>query len=335
MTLSLSKTMSNQELGEVFSFIGQVLAANGENQFRVRSYQNAAVVIEQQNEPLYEQYARGVKLEELPAIGETIAKKLGELFTTGTIKAFEKYVKDIPEPVFFLCKVPGIGVKRATVLVDAFQLKKSETAIQQLLQAGKEHAIAILPGFGEKSEAQIVKTLTEFKEHKRMSYEEAHAIALEVIQMVQKCPGIEHVEMLGSLRRKSPTVGDVDLGAVAASPKEVAECLRRNKKVESIVAAGEGLIRLRLATGVQVDLKFATKEEWGSFLQHFTGSKEHNIVLRTRAIKMGKSLSEHGFDGKGCATEEEVYTTLGLRWIPPEERVGGDEFERYATIRGL
>jgi DNA polymerase (family 10) len=333
MKLNLSKHISNQELGEIFGFIGEVLALQGADRFRIRAYQNAAVVIEQQPEPLHEMFLNNPDFDKLPGIGAVLNAKLVELFTTGNVKALQEYVQDIPENVFILSKVPGIGAKRASLLISTFKLEDSKNVVQDLLKVAKDGQIRRLPVFGEKSELQLITMLENFQEKKRMPLSEAEPIALQLKQELEKCEGINRVEVLGSLRRKSPTVGDIDLGVAANSPKIVKDCLEKLPLIKRVVAFGEGSARVKLQDEHQVDIKFAPFSEWGSFLQHFTGSKEHNIRLRELAIKQGKSLSEHGIkmDGtqKKFASEEDFYAELGLKWVPPQERVGGEEINRY------
>ncbi len=333
MRLALSKTISNQELGQIFGFIGEVLALQGADRFRIRAYQNAAVVIEQQPEPLHEMFLNNPDFDNLPGIGKVLNEKLVELFTTGNVKALQEYVKDIPENVFILSKVPGIGAKRASLLIATFKLENSKNIVQDLLKVAKEGKIRVLPSFGEKSELQLITMLENFQEKKRMPLAEAEPIALKLKQELEKCEGINRVEVLGSLRRKSSTVGDIDLGVAADNSQIVKQCLEKLPLIKRIVAFGEGSARVKLQDEHQVDIKFAPFSEWGSFLQHFTGSKEHNIRLRELAIKQGKSLSEHGIKVEGKQhrfdSEEAFYADLGLNWVPPQERVGGDEINRY------
>ncbi len=334
MILPLSKTISNQDLGQILGFIAEVLALQGADRFRIRAYQNAAVVIEQQPEPLHEMFLSNPDFDNLPGIGKVLNEKLVELFTTGNVKALQDYVKDVPENVFKLSKVPGIGAKRASLLISTFKLEDSKNIIKDLLDIAKAGKIRVLPSFGEKSELQLITMLENFEEKKRLPFAEAEAVALKLKKELEGCDGVIQVEVLGSLRRQSTTVGDIDLGVATDNTSLLEQHLKTMPLIKRIVGFGEGSARVKLQDEHQVDIKFAPLTEWGSFLQHFTGSKEHNIRLREFALKQGKSLSEHGIkmDGtqKKFAKEDEFYAELGLKWIPPKERKGTDEISRYA-----
>jgi len=339
MKLPLSKTIGNQDLGDIFGFIGEVLALQGAQTFRIRAYQSAAVVIAQQPEPLHHLFLSNPDFDKLPGIGPTLNQKLVELFTTGNIKAFQEWVQDIPESVFELTKVPGLGVKRATVLAEKFSLKNAVTAIPDLRAHAEAGDIRDMPGFGEKSELQLLTALSNYTVHKRLPYEEAMLIANQLKKELEKSKDVIKVEVLGSLRRHTPTVGDIDIGAAITDLEKVTLFIRQLPSVKRVVAAGEGLVRVRLQDEHQVDIKFSSLEQWGAFLQHFTGSKEHNIKLREFALRQGKSLSEHGMKvqatnaGKTVSqafeTEEAFYAELGLSWIAPPDRVGGDEILQH------
>jgi DNA polymerase (family 10) len=339
MHLKLDKKMSNQEIAETFKFISGVLSLTDTNVFRVRAYQNAASVIEQLPEELHHMFLNNPDFDKLPGIGDTLHQKLTELFTTGTIKAFEEYVKDIPEAVWPLVQLHGLGVKKSYALAKAFKLDSAKTALADLRQHAEAGHVRGLPGFGEKSEKELIVMLTSSQpKGDRFPYAEAAAIAEQILNELKKCPAIVNCEPLGSLRRHTPTVGDIDIGLVTTDIGLVKDCVKNMKNVERILASGEQVIRALLKNGRQVDFKTVPPEEWGAFLQHYSGSKEHNIKLREYALDQGKSLSEHGIkyfsDAKPLtadtpfkvfANEIEFYNELGLAWIPPQQRLGGDE----------
>jgi DNA polymerase (family 10) len=335
MTLHLHKHMSNQELGEVFAFIAGVLALQGADRFRIRAYDNAAAAIAQFPKELHEMFLTDPDFNDVPAIGETLNQKLTELFTTGTIKAFQEYVKDIPAGTYPLVKVQGIGVKKAYKLATTFKLEDETTALIETLKVAQQGKIRSLDGFGEKSEKVIIEALQSYVERPRMPYSQAQAQANKVIAELKACPAISQIEALGSLRREAPTIGDIDLGIAITDIGRVKEFVKNMKIVKKVLASGDNLLRVIIEGDHQVDIKIATEAEWGAFLQHFTGSKEHNIKLREFALKQGKSLSEHGIkiqaDGQEklipFADETAFYQDLGLRWIPPQERLGQDEIE--------
>lgn len=335
MHLQLRKDLTNHEISELFDFIASVLDLQGANKFRVRAYDNAASTIAQLNQELKEMFLSNPDFEKLPGIGETLQEKLIELFTTGTIKAFQRYVKDLPAGVFTLSTVHGIGVKKAYKIASHYDLESEDKALAKTLDLAKQGKIRHLDGFGEKSEKDLITAIEGHIITKRFPYGEAIKVAQRIKEELIACEAVEKVEVLGSLRRHTETVGDVDLGIAINDMGRVKEFVKAMKSVKRIVVAGDQLIRVMTTDDWQVDIKVATPEEWGAFLQHFTGSKEHNIKLREFALKKGYSLSEHGIKINGESTpkkfetEEAFYTFLGFKWIPPEKRIGGPELEAY------
>ncbi|HYD35595.1 MAG TPA: hypothetical protein VD999_06000 [Vitreimonas sp.] len=336
MQLTLHKHMTNQEIADLFNFIAGVLALKDSNVFRSRAYQNAATVIEQYPQPLHEMFLNNPDFDKLPGIGDTLSEKLGELFTTGSIKAFEKYVADLPAGMWPLFKLPGIGVKKAFVLAVHFKLDDEATALSKILEHAQQGEIRQLEKFGEKSEKDLISIIESYKPKNRLPYMEAKQVADELKAELEKCEAISRVDVLGSLRRQSPTVGDIDLGIATDNMDLVKSFVKNMKIVKRVAAAGEQLIRIVMTNDYQADIKVSTPDEWGAFLQHFTGSKEHNIKLRELALKQGKSLSEHGIKEehngqqilKKFADEEAFYKYLGLRWIEPSKRAGGEEIDQ-------
>jgi DNA polymerase (family 10) len=338
MKLPLAATMTNQEIAAVFKFIGGVLELQGADGFRTRAYKNAASVIEQLPEELKALHDAHSDLTKLPGIGKTLAAKLHELFTSGTIAAFDEYTASIPVGVWSLSHISGLGVKKAYKLMVAVPASREEDAIPFILEAAQSGKIRAIEGFGEKSEQELIGFLTSDLSHERIPWDEAQKIATALISELKKCPAIVTAEALGSLRRHNPTIGDIDIGLSVNDIGRVKSFVKTVKSVKSIKVAGDQSIRLQLTNNFQVDLKVATPAEWGSFLQHFTGSKEHNIRLREFAKQKGMSLSEHGITFldepgnplKTYSTEEAFYQQLGLNWIPPEQRLGSNEIERFS-----
>ncbi len=334
MHLPLSKHISNQDLAAAFKFISGVLALKGADRFRVRAYDNAASVIASLEQPLHEMFLSNPDFERLPGIGPTLEKKLVELFTTGNIKAFQEYTTDMPGGMFALSQVHGIGVKRAYQLCHHFHLEAAETVLADVLALAQTHQIRDLDGFGEKSEADLLENLQHHTTQSRMPYEQARAVADQLIEQLGDCPGLEKVEALGSLRRHATSVGDIDLGLVVTDIGRVKNYVKTMKGVERHTVAGDNVIRIFLKSGEQIDMKTATPAEWGAFLQHYTGTKEHNIKLREFALKKGLSLSEHGIKETATGklhtftTEEAFYNFLGLKWIEPSQRLGGQEIDQ-------
>ncbi|MGD9129117.1 MAG: nucleotidyltransferase domain-containing protein [Candidatus Woesebacteria bacterium] len=352
MKLPLNKKMSNDEIAKLFKFIGEILALKSANRFRARAYEEAGVVIHQLDYQLADEFAKLKKqdpaaaknkfieqLDELPGIGESIASKIVELFTTGHIRAFEKYTAKFPGGMYPLVQLYGIGAKKALKLCQKFKLNKSSTAINDLLAKTKAGELSNLAGFGEKSEVQLIEALEKQHKKARIPRERALKMAKKIKQAMLKVPEVKRVIFLGSLRREAETVGDLDLGAVIIQVSPFKKAISKIKLVKRLLVAGDNMIRMVLTNNWQVDLKISPADEWGSFVQHFTGSKEHNIRLREFAMTKGLSLSEHGIKDKKTgkikkfATEKEFYNYLGLKLIPPQERVGKNEIERYQLER--
>jgi DNA polymerase (family X) len=335
MNLPLSKTLSNQDLSAALHFISGVLALQGANPFRVRAYDNAATVIGQYDDQLHQLYQEHYDLSQIPGIGKTLAAKLKELFTTGTISAFNNYTAEIPAGTYPVSHIHGLGVKKAYKLCDHFQLDDPETAIKKLFQLAKDGQIRTLAGFGEKSEEELIEMIEHHNKSERIPYLVAHQIATDLVNELRRCENIEKIEIMGSLRRQSKTIGDIDIGFTSNDIGRVKTYVNGMKSVKRVVVAGNQLIRIQLTSNHQVDIKLAPASEWGSFLQHFTGSKEHNIKLRELALSQGKSLSEHGIkltnqnhDQVKFTDEKKFYNYLGLDWIPPQQRIGAKEIEQ-------
>jgi DNA polymerase (family 10) len=333
MNLPLHKTMTNQEIAEVTEFVSEVLSIDKKNIFRVKAYQEAAETISGWDEQLKDIYREHGEKEaakifnKIPGIGASITKKLVELFSTGDIKPFQKYVTDLPDGMFSLCQVNVIGAKK-------FPMSEGN-ALEEVMNLATQGKIRDLEGFGEKSEADLILAIRDHQTTGRMPYEIARKLADQIVDKLKDCKNITKIEVLGSLRRHSLSIGDIDLGIAVNDNEKARECISELDIVKRAVVSGKGLIRIILNSGQQVDIKIAPVDEWGSFLQHFTGSKEHNIMLRKYALKKDLSLSEHGILNKKTEkitkykSESEFYKALGMKLVPPEQRLGGDELETY------
>ncbi len=348
MKLHLSSSITNAELAQVFSFVAQVLKLQPQDRYRARAYEEAGVVISQLNNELADTFARlktthpetvaeefAEQMDNLPGIGEHIAQKLTNLFVTGDIPAFQKYVQDIPEGVYPLVQLYGIGAKKALLLAQHFHLTDPDIAIEKLLIAAQAGQVRKLEGFGEKSEQDLITTLKQKYNTNRIPLKEALVVANTIKTALEQSPYVSDVTFLGSLRRGAQTVGDIDLGAITTNIAEMKAYIKKLPNVKTVLAAGDNVIRIILKNNWQVDIKLSNSEEWGSFLQHFTGSKEHNIRLREYALKKGFSLSEHGIKIKATGQmktfkdEKTFYHFLGLSFIPPAERISGSEIEAH------
>lgn len=304
--------------------------------FQIRSYQRVMEVLYDLPQEISEIYAEKGDLEGIDGIGPAIEAKIVELLTTGKSKEIEHYVQMMPAGMFPLLDIPGIGAKRAHKLATTFDLKP-ENAIDELEKVAKAGKIRELDKFGEKSEQEIIENIDRLKHSGgRMTFDEANNIAQELIEYLKPLKVIEQIEPLGSLRRQKESVGDIDLGVSTNDFQTVKESVKKFPNLQRVVANGDNLIRILVGkNNVQVDIKASPPQRWGAFIQHFTGSKDHNIKLRELALKKDLSLSEHGIKliqkNKKLvefADEKEFYKYLGLNWIPPQERVGVDEIEK-------
>ncbi|MEO8581037.1 MAG: helix-hairpin-helix domain-containing protein [Patescibacteria group bacterium] len=329
--------MTNQEISKRFEYLAAALQLIDQKKyfFQIRSYQKIAQVLRDLPEQIEQLYQEKKSLDAIEGIGPAIESKIIELLTTGHSEEMDQFISQVPAAVFPLLDVNGIGVKRAYKFVSTFQLvpKTAVDELEKLAQAGK---IRTLEGFGEKSEQDIIEAINLSRHQEASySYDKAFKIANELLKELKNCPQVDDALPLGSLRRKKARVRDIDLGISTTHFDQVKTFVKKIKNVKQILADGDNLIRVILQNNIQVDIKSSPPQRWGAFLQHFTGSKEHNIKLREFALKQDKSLSEHGIklvdqDKKlvEFATEEEFYKYLGLQWIPPEKRVGEEEINQ-------
>jgi len=331
--------MENAEIAQVFYEIADLLEVKGENPFRIRSYRNAALVVEGYPESFNRLYEKeGEKgLEEIPGIGESIGEKIEEMVTTGRCKFHDKLLKELPGGILDILRVGGVGPKKAGLFYKKLGIKSVE-GLEEAAHAGK---LSKLPGMGEKSEEKILKAIEGLRAVSgRFNLSMAVPYAEKLIDYIKKVPGVVEVVPAGSLRRWRESVGDLDILTTCKDPKKVMDAFVRHPDVKDVVARGETKSTVVLKAGLQVDLRVLEEKSFGAALQYFTGSKAHNIAVRDMAKKKGLKISEYGvFEEKGDKekwvagrTEEEVYETVGLPWIPPELRENRGEIE--AALRG-
>lgn len=324
--------MSNLEVAKLLRAVAAAYEVKpGDHRFQRIAYERAADAVEHASSEVKDLWDDG-KLEDVAGIGKAIAEHLDELFRTGKVKHFENLMKGMPPAMFELLEVPGIGARSAHRLTKELGIKNAENAQERLLRAAEEGKIRELEGFGEKSEEEIIEAIKEVKARtRRLLLPYATGIAEEVVLWLKRNPEAKKVEPLGSLRRQVSTVGDIDIACATNKPKAVIDHFTKYPKKVKLIEAGEATSSILLPGGVQVDLMVQPVESFGALLQHFTGSKHHNIALRSLAQKKGLSLSEYGIKKKGklekIATEEEFYKMLGMEWIPPELREDEGEIE--------
>ncbi|MBI3985114.1 MAG: hypothetical protein HY344_04245 [Candidatus Levybacteria bacterium] len=336
--------MSNLEIASLLKNVATAYTIKNEKKFRFQiiAYLKASETIAGLNGELSEYYKEG-KLESLPGIGPTIQGHLIELFKKKRVKHFEWVFKGIPKSIFVLTDIPSFGPKKAFKLVTFFKLNNPKTVIDELEKVAKKGKIASLEGFGEKSQEDILRAIAEFREGKgkttRMVLPYAFEIAQKVIDYLAKNPLVERVEALGSLRRRSPTIGDIDFAVATKDPKKVIEYFTNYPYKDRVIEKGDVSSSILISGGKQIDLLIQSSKAFGSLLQHFTGSKNHNVHLREYSLKKGLSLSEYGIKDlrsknkklQTYSSEEDFYKALGLPWIEPELREDLGEIE--AAVR--
>ncbi len=321
--------MANREIARIFLEMADMLELQGV-QFKPRAYRNAALSIESLSEDISSIYSKGglAALREIPGVGESLAKKIEEFIRTGEVKSYLKMKKEFPVDLEALGAVGGIGPKKAMRLYRELGVMDLGT----LEKAAKDGKIRKLSGFGEKSEQKILSGLGFAKSGiGRMPLAEAGALASELVHMLEKCGAAEKIEVAGSYRRGKETVGDLDILVLSSNPEGVMKHFLSMYPGSSTIMKGGKRSSIRLSSGIQVDLRVFSADEFGSALMYFTGSKEHNVGMRKLAISKGMKLSEYGlFSGKkkvAGRTEGEVYKKLGMDWIPPELRENSGEIE--------
>lgn len=329
--------MTNLDIAEVLRDVAASYKLKDEkkNRFKIIAYERASDAVEHLSSEAKDLWDDG-KLEDIAGIGESIAEHLDEIFTTGKSKHFAEVMKGLPESMFELMKVPGIGAKTAFRLSSKFKSKISASdPIGSLEKLAHKGEIAKLPGMGVDSQDAILKSIKEVKGRTiRLLLPYATQIADEIISWLMEAKFVKRADALGSVRRKASTVGDVDIACATNYPKLAIEHFTSYPRASRVLEKGERTAAVVVAGGRQVDLMVETPDAYGALLQHFTGSKHHNIALREYALKKGMSLSDYGIKLKAkssklkkLATEEELYQILGMKWIPPELREDMGELE--------
>jgi len=322
--------MKNQEIAKILYEIADLLEIEGV-EFKPRAYRRAAQNIESLSVDIEELYKKG-QLDKIPGVGKSIAEKIKEYLETGKVRKLEELRKKIPVDIESLSAVEGLGPRMIKTLYEKLGVKN----LDDLERVCRERRLRRLKGFGEKLEKKILENIQLVKQRQQQRFllgfvlPEANAIVEELKPYVKK------ISLAGSIRRRKETIGDVDILAVADEPEYVMDLFTGLKRVEKVLAKGKTKSSVRLYGGIQVDLRIVEEESFGSALQYFTGSKEHNIEVRKIAIKHGYKLNEYGlFKGEekiAGKDEEEVYKALGMQWIPPELRENRGEIE--AALNG-
>ncbi|HWQ04310.1 MAG TPA: DNA polymerase/3'-5' exonuclease PolX [Longilinea sp.] len=325
--------MNNEEIAAIFDRIADLSEIKGEIIYKTLAYRRAAENIRNLGADVEAVHHDG-KLLEIPGVGKAIAEKIDELLTTGKLEFLENLEQEVPPTLVDLLQVPDIGPKKAAM----FWKQGGITSLSELESAARAGKLRGLPGMGEKSETRILAGLeTLGRRSKRLPLGVALPIALRWVDWLRKMPGVDQVEIAGSLRRRKITIGDLDFIAAARNPQPIMEAFIHHPEVQRIAGQGENKSSIEAAGGINIQLWIQPPERFGTLLQFVTGSKEHNVRLRELAQKKGLSLSEQSIsstDGSDrfFADEDSLYAALGVPWIPPELRE--DRGEIAAALAG-
>lgn len=312
--------LDKAQIARILDDCGTLLALKGENDFRCRAYHNAARAIEQ-----YEgDFVGAVERDELghiPGIGDTLTAKIKEMVNTGKLVFHEKLQSEIPTGLVDMLRIGGLGPKKIALL---HQMLKIST-VAELQAACERDEIAALKGFGAKTQARILEGIAFLdKVGNRFLLQDAEAIGVKLLELVRTVPGVQRTELCGSLRRRKETVADLDVLVSAKHPEKVMEAFVSSPDVQQILGRGPTKSSVLLNKGIQADIRVVEDESFAFASHYFTGSKEHNITLRQRAIDQGLKLNEYALENAKkkltANTEEDLFRHLGLQYIPPELR---------------
>lgn len=310
---------TNKDVAKILKNHAAVLEVIGADRFRTRAYEQAGESIENMSEEVFHVWKEG-NVEDVPGVGKSIAEHLEELFTKGKVNDFKKAAEKVPAGMYELLQIPGVGPKRAFRLSKELNVK----TVEDLKEAIFANKVASLEGFGEKSQQELKDSIKEWENlSDRFLLERALPIAEEYLNYLKKSDAVLKAEALGSLRRFVPTVGDIDLAVATIKPKEVLDLFNSYAQVAEVVNRGDIKSTVILKNNMQVDIMTTHPKNWGALLQHFTGSKEHNVRLRILSKEAGWTLSEKA----NFETEEELYKKLNMQYIPPEIRENTGEIE--------
>jgi DNA polymerase (family 10) len=311
----------NADIAAIFTVIADLLEIEEANPFRIRAYRNAARIVGELGREVRAMVERGENLTGLPGIGDDLAGKMQEIVDTGTCRALDKLHTGLPPAISELLHVPGLGPKRVRMLWHALDVH----TLEQLARAARDGLIRDLPGFGAKTEANILHAVeTHLSKARRVKLATAAQYVTSLLAWLSSTQGVARVEVAGSYRRCRETVGDLDILAIAAADSTVMARFVAYDEVAEVLSQGTTRASVVLKSGLQVDLRVVEEAAYGAALCYFTGSKAHNIALRRLAQEQGLKLNEYGvFRGRqriAGENEKSVYRALGLPWIAPELR---------------
>jgi DNA polymerase (family 10) len=340
--------MENLDIARVLEELADLLEIQGANPFRIRAYRNAIRTVEGLTRPVRTLVEEGEDLTALPAIGKDIAGHIGELVKEGRITRLEEVAAEFPRSLVELMRLDGVGPKKARKLFDELQVR----TVDDLAEAIAQGKVETLAGFGKKSADKIVRAIEDHRKHVgRFLLDEVEKLIAGVLEHMKAAPGVERVEVAGSLRRRKETVGDIDLLAQCEGDgMPAAEHFAGYPGADRVEVVGETKANIVLYSGLSIDLRVIPRRSFGAAQQYFSGSKEHNVAVRTRAVREGLRVNEWGVfripegvdpdtlgkeEGERLAgeTEKGVYEALGLSWVPPELRENRGEVQAAAEGR--
>ena len=324
--------MDNQKIANTLDQLADLLEFTGANAFRLRAYRNGARIIKDMTESLVTQVDEGADLTKLEGIGKSVSEKIKELIQTGNLKQLDELFEVIPKTVLDLLNVPKLGPKKCAALFNELGIEN----LEQLKVACEAHEVQALSGFGAKTEQQILDGIAiAAAANERILWAAADKLAQRIREYMDACDAIDQLEFAGSYRRGRETVGDLDILVDSKQAEQVMDHFAAFSEITSVIVRGATKMSVRLEDEFQVDLRVVPKDSFGAALQYFTGSKNHNVVIRGRAKQMGLKINEWGVyevnDGDESwiagKTERDVYETLDLPYFEPELREARREVE--------
>ncbi len=327
--------MDKKDIIEVLERIGTMMEIKGENPFKIRAYFSGARTLQTMEEDLGTVIEEG-RLGEVPGIGKALTEKIETLFATGELEFYDKLLASVPSGLLDLLEVPGLGGKK----IKALHEQLGVDSIESLTEACNEGKVAQLKGFGEKTQEKILSGIKNREAYAaRHLWWQARKVADRILPGLQDLPQVERVEAAGSLRRGMETVGDLDFLVASSDPAPIMDWFTSMEGIAEVTAHGDTKSSIRLEDGMQADLRVVPGEQFFFALHHFTGSKDHNVRMRQKALSLGLSLSEWGLrpeeekDSSRKAgpieahSEEDIFKALGLQYVPPALREGMGEVE--------
>ena len=327
--------MDKKDIVEVLERIGTMMEIKGENPFKIRAYSAGARTLQTMEEDLGEVIEDG-RLGDIPGIGKALTEKIETLYTTGGLEFYDKLVASVPSGLMDLLDIPGLGGKKIKVLHE----KLDVDSIESLTVACQEGKVAELKGFGKKTEEKILSGIKNREAYAaRHLWWDARSVVEKILPGLEGLPEVERVEAAGSFRRGMETVGDLDFLVASSNPAPIMDWFTSMEGIAEVTAHGDTKSSIRLEGGMQADLRVVPSEQFYFALHHFTGSKDHNVRMRQKALSIGLSLSEWGLrpeeekDSSRKAgpveanSEEDIFKALGLQYVPPSLREGMGEVE--------